>query len=147
MGPRARLSAIETRGGPRAKQCQALLEVLRAIPADSPRVLVATGRYAGEGFDDARLDTLFLTLPLSWRGTLQQYAGRLHRQHAGKTLVRIYDYADVRVPVLLRMPKRRLSGYGEMGYSVRFGLDTTSNSPGSPGQFLAATASPRPDAG
>ncbi len=135
------------RGGMRAKQRRALFEALRAIPVDEPRVLVATGRYAGEGFDDARLDTLFLTLPISWRGTFQQYAGRLHREHAGKVLVQIYDYADVSVPVLLRMLKRRLGGYGEMGYSVRFGLDAASDPPGDLRRFLAASPAPAPDAG
>ena len=89
---------------------------LAAIPADEPRLLLATGRYAGEGFDDARLDTLFLALPIAWRGTLVQYAGRLHRQHAGKSEVRIYDYVDRSVPVLERMFQKRLRGYRAIGY-------------------------------
>jgi superfamily II DNA or RNA helicase len=79
---------------------------------------VATGRYLGEGFDDARLDTLFLALPISWRGTLAQYAGRLHRLDEGKTEVIVYDCADLAVPVLARMHKRRLRGYRAMGYEV-----------------------------
>jgi hypothetical protein len=62
---------------------------LAGIPEDEPRLVLATGRYIGEGFDDARLDTLFLTMPVSWKGTLVQYAGRLHRLHPGKTEVRI----------------------------------------------------------
>ena len=76
------------------------------------------GRYIGEGFDDARLDTLFLTMPISWKRTLQQYVGRLHRQHGGKTEVRVYDYVDEEVPILRKMCKRRLKGYKAMGYEV-----------------------------
>ena len=78
---------------------------------------MATGRYAG-GFDDARLDTLFLALPISWKGTLQQYAGRLHRSYEGKRVVQVYDYVDANVPVLRRMYGRRLRGYRAMGYAV-----------------------------
>jgi len=84
-------------------------------------VLLATGRYIGEGFDDARLDTLFLTLAVSWRGTIQQYAGRLHRLYDGKQLVQIFDYVDIHVPVLLRMLRKRIVGYEEIGYAVRRG--------------------------
>ena len=73
-------------------------------------------RYIGEGFDDARLDALFLALPVSWKGTLIQYAGRLHRVHAGKTEVSVYDYVDRQVPMLARMSERRLRGYHAMGY-------------------------------
>jgi superfamily II DNA or RNA helicase len=76
-----------------------------------------TGRYIGEGFDDARLDTLFLTMPVSWKGTLVQYAGRLHRLHPGKTEVRIYDYVDREVPLFQRMFERRLRGYRAIGYA------------------------------
>ncbi len=82
------------------------------------RVILATGRYIGEGFDDARLDTLFLTLPVSWRGTIAQYAGRLHRLHGGKREVRIYDYADLEVPTLARMFDRRCRGYEAVGYTI-----------------------------
>ena len=70
----------------------------------------------GEGFDDARLDTLFLALPVSWKGTLVQYAGRLHRLHPGKQEVRIFDYVDREVPMLARMFARRVRGYRAMGY-------------------------------
>jgi superfamily II DNA or RNA helicase len=86
-----------------------------------PRVLLATGRYIGVGFDDARLDTLFLTLPVSWRGTIQQYAGRLHRLYEGKQVVQIFDYVDIHVPVLLRMLRKRIAGYAEIGYAVTWG--------------------------
>jgi len=92
-------------------------EHLTAIPPDEERLVLATGRYIGEGFDDPRLDTLFLALPVSWKGTLVQYTGRLHRIHAGKTEVRIYDYVDRQVPMLLRMFERRLRGYRAIGYA------------------------------
>ena len=82
-------------------------------------MIVATGRYIGEGFDDARLDTLFLALPISWKGTLQQYAGRLHRLHDRKKTVMVYDYVDAGVPVLSRMYQKRLKGYRAMGYIMR----------------------------
>jgi superfamily II DNA or RNA helicase len=82
------------------------------------RVIVATGRFIGEGFDDARLDTLFLAMPVSWKGTLVQYAGRLHRVHHDKTDVRIYDYVDREVRMLARMFEKRVKGYRAMGYKV-----------------------------
>jgi superfamily II DNA or RNA helicase len=82
------------------------------------RVILATGRYLGEGFDDARLDTLFLTMPISWRGTLAQYAGRLNRFHAAKREVVIYDYGDGREPLLAKMATRREVGYRNLGYEV-----------------------------
>jgi superfamily II DNA or RNA helicase len=90
---------------------------LAAIPDTEERLVLATGRYIGEGFDDARLDTLFLALPVSWKGTLIQYAGRLHRLHPAKQEVRIFDYVDREVPVLLRMFQKRLRGYRGLGYA------------------------------
>lgn len=107
------------RGGMAAKQRHELADALAAIPETEPRVLLATGRYIGEGFDDARLDTLFLTMPISWRGTLQQYAGRLHRLHASKREVRIYDYVDGAVPLFNAMFDKRRKGYAAIGYEVR----------------------------
>jgi superfamily II DNA or RNA helicase len=107
------------RGRMGRRQRKARMEELSSIPPTEKRVILATGRYIGEGFDDARLDTLFLALPISWRGTLQQYAGRLHRQHADKTVVQIYDYVDAEVSMLMGMYKRRLAGYRAMGYSVQ----------------------------
>lgn len=107
------------RGGMGVRQRRIVTEALTAIPADQPRVLLATGRYIGEGFDDARLDTLFLAMPVSWRGTIQQYAGRLHRLYATKKVVQIYDYVDSAVPVLARMYKRRLKGYSAIGYAIQ----------------------------
>ena len=89
-----RTSIVLTRRHGRARQRERQPKPCEAIPDGEERVLVATGRYLGEGFDDARLDTLFLTMPISWRGTLAQYAGRLHRLHAAKRDVVIYDYVD-----------------------------------------------------
>jgi superfamily II DNA or RNA helicase/very-short-patch-repair endonuclease len=109
---------VALRGGTSAKQNRCLAERLAAIPESEERVLLATGRYIGEGFDDARLDTLLLTLPISWRGTIAQYAGRLHRLHDRKREVRIYDYADLNVPMLSRMFDRRCRGYEAVGYSI-----------------------------
>jgi len=109
---------IVLRAGMGKKQRQAMREHLAAIPADEARVVMATGKHIGEGFDDARLDTLFLTLPVSWRETVAQYAGRLHRLHDGKREVRIYDYADLCVPMLARMFNRRCRGYEALGYTI-----------------------------
>ena len=111
-------------GGMGRKQRKAVLDQLAAIPSCEGRLLIATGRYLGEGFDDARLDTLFLAMPISWRGTLAQYAGRLHRLHDQKRDVLIHDYADVQVPMLNRMFLRRLSGYHAIGYRVESILPT-----------------------
>jgi len=105
-------------GGMGKRQRKYLMDQVAAVPVDEPRVIIATGRYLGEGFDDARLDTLFLALPISWRGTLIQYAGRLHRENAAKREVVIYDYVDFEVPVLAKMHARRRSGYKTMGYRI-----------------------------
>ena len=105
-------------GGMGTKALGAIAGRLAAIPGDEERVLLATGRYVGEGFDDARLDTLFLTLPISWHGTIAQYVGRLHRLHDRKREVRVYDYADLDVPVLARMFDRRCRGYEAVGYTI-----------------------------
>jgi superfamily II DNA or RNA helicase len=109
-------NVIALKGGMGVRQRRAVTERLATIPDKEERVIVATGRYLGEGFDDARLDTLFLTMPISWKGTLSQYAGRLHRLHSGKHEVRIYDYADLNVPLLARMHEKRLRGYRAIGY-------------------------------
>lgn len=118
---RAVRNVIVLKGGTGVKQRRAVAEQLASIPEDEERVLVATGRYLGEGFDDARLDTLFLTMPISWRGTLAQYAGRIQRLHGSKTEVLIYDYADLNVPMLARMYQKRLKGYVTIGYTVQCG--------------------------
>ena len=109
---------IVMRGGMGKKTRVAVSEQLKAVPANEGRVVLATGRYAGEGFDDAWLDTLFLAMPVSWRGTLQQYVGRLHRSRTGKSEVRVYDYVDRNVHVLMRMLAKRLKGYRAMGYAT-----------------------------
>jgi superfamily II DNA or RNA helicase len=107
---------IVLQGGMRSKARRAAIEQLASIPDSEERLVLATGRFIGEGFDDARLDTLFLAMPVSWRGTLVQYAGRLHRQHHAKTEVRILDYVDCNVPMLARMFDKRMRGYRAMGY-------------------------------
>jgi superfamily II DNA or RNA helicase/very-short-patch-repair endonuclease len=109
---------VVLRGGSRSSETRAVLDRLAAIPEHEDRTLLATGRYIGEGFDDQRLDTLFLTLPVSWRGTIAQYVGRLHRLHDGKREVRVYDYADLNVPMLSRMFDRRCRGYEALGYTL-----------------------------
>jgi very-short-patch-repair endonuclease len=83
-----------------------------------PLVLLATGRFVGEGFDDAALDTLFLTMPISWKGLVAQYVGRLHRLREGKSAVKVYDYADIQVPMLSRMFDKRCRGYESLGYTI-----------------------------
>ena len=109
---------IVLQGGRSAKRRRDDLDRLAVIPDNEERLVLATGRYIGEGFDDARLDTLFLALPVSWKGTLVQYAGRLHRLHPDKTEVRIYDYVDRDVPMLARMFEKRMRGYRAIGYSA-----------------------------
>jgi superfamily II DNA or RNA helicase len=100
------------------KQRSALITSLDALPPDAPRVLLATGKLVGEGFDHPPLDTLILAMPVSWKGTLQQYAGRLHRDHATKTDVRIIDFVDAGHPALVRMWDKRQRGYRAMGYRI-----------------------------
>lgn len=118
-GLRAQVPHVLTlQGGMGRKSLAAVLDQLKTIPADESRVVVATGRFIGEGFDDARLDTLFLTMPVSWRGTIAQYAGRLHRLHDGKKVVQVYDYADLDVPMLSRMFDKRCAGYEAVGYTI-----------------------------
>ena len=109
---------VVLRGGMGKKQRRAEAERLAAIPPEEGRVILATGKYIGEGFDDPRLDTLFLTLPVSWRGTIAQYVGRLHRLYDGKREVQVYDYADLNVPMLARMFDRRCRGYEAVGYTI-----------------------------
>jgi superfamily II DNA or RNA helicase len=105
------------------KQRAVLIAELDALAPEAPRVLLATGKLVGEGFDHPPLDTLVLAMPVSWKGTLQQYAGRLHREHASKTDVRIIDFVDIGHPALLRMWDKRQRGYRAMGYRV--GLDAS----------------------
>lgn len=100
------------------RQRSTLTGELSALPHDTPHVLLATGKLVGEGFDHPPLDTLVLAMPISWKGTLQQYAGRLHREHASKVDVRIIDFVDAGHPALLRMWDKRQRGYRAMGYRV-----------------------------
>lgn len=100
------------------KQRTAVVAELDALPGDAARILLATGKLVGEGFDHPPLDTLILAMPVSWRGTLQQYAGRLHRQHASKTDVKIIDFVDSGHPALLKMWDKRQRGYRAMGYRI-----------------------------
>ena len=100
-----------------AKSKKELIENIRKIPSEQTLILLATGKYVGEGFDYPRLDTLFLTMPISWSGTLAQYAGRLHREYEGKTEVMIFDYVDINVHALENMYKKRISGYAKLGYA------------------------------
>ena len=109
-------NVIVLRGGMSARQAREAAELLASVPDNKERLLLATGRYLGEGFDDARLDTMFLTMPISWRGTLAQYAGRLNRLHAAKRDVIIYDYVDENEPVLAKMAAKREAGYRSLGY-------------------------------
>jgi superfamily II DNA or RNA helicase len=111
-------NVIVLKGAMAAKKRQQATEALQSVADGEERVIVTTGRYLGEGFDDARLDTLFLTMPISWRGTLAQYAGRLNRFHAAKREVIIYDYVDGREPLLAKMATRREVGYRNLGYEV-----------------------------
>jgi len=109
-------NVIVLQGGMGARQRRQAMAALATLPDHEERLLLATGRYLGEGFDDARLDTLFLTMPIAWRGTLAQYAGRLHRLHAAKREVIVYDYVDAEEPMLARMAAKRRAGYHNLGY-------------------------------
>ena len=115
---RSARNVVVLHGGLGQKARRELAGRLESIADAEERVLIATGRYIGEGFDDARLDTLFLTMPVSWRGTLAQYAGRLHRMHPAKREVIVYDYVDGEVPVLAAMSLKRITGFKSLGYSV-----------------------------
>lgn len=101
------------------KKRREVFAAMESLSASEPHVVVATGRYVGEGFDCPRLDTLFLAQPVSWSGTLAQYVGRLHRLHAGKRAVRVYDYVDVALATTRRMFARRRSAYAALGYVLR----------------------------
>ena len=109
------------------KQRAALIGQLEALPPEAPRVLLATGKLIGEGFDHPPLDTLVLAMPVSWKGTLQQYAGRLHREHATKTDVRIIDFVDTDHPAPRRMWDKRQRGYKAMGYRIRNDLSSVTS--------------------
>ncbi|MCE5284688.1 MAG: DEAD/DEAH box helicase family protein [Pelosinus sp.] len=112
-------NVISLVGGMGAKETREILQQIADIPVDKQLTLVATGKYIGEGFDEPRLDTLFLAMPISWKGTLQQYAGRLHRLFAGKNEAQIYDYVDIYVKMLEKMYNKRLTGYAAIGYKAK----------------------------
>ncbi|PMC35750.1 restriction endonuclease subunit R [Bacillus sp. UMB0899] len=109
---------ITLTGGMSKKEEQEKFNTLHQIKDHEEMVIVATGKYIGEGFDYSRLDTLFLVMPLSWKGTLQQYVGRLHRLHEQKTRVKVYDYVDQQEAVLKTMFEKRMKGYNALGYKV-----------------------------
>ncbi len=110
---------IALTGGMGSKTTREAFQRLSEIRADRNPAIVATGHFIGEGFDDPRLDTLFLAMPISWKGTLQQYAGRLHRLFENKKEVKIYDYVDIHVKMLENMYQKRLKGYASMGYKAK----------------------------
>lgn len=124
------LRVVTLRGGMGKAKREEAESRLAANGEQFPDVLIATGRYAGEGFDCSRLDTLFLAMPVSWRGTLEQYVGRLHRLHEEKREVRVYDYVDQHVPMLARMYGKRVRGYRAMGYQIETDTRQLSLSPG-----------------
>ena len=95
----------------KTKNRRKILEELKNCPDNDKKIILATGSYIGEGFDDPRLDTLFLTMPISFKGKLVQYAGRLHRYHESKKNVRIYDYIDGNVSVLAKNVQKAFEKY------------------------------------
>lgn len=109
-------NVFQLSGKDKVKEKREKLEVIKAVSSDENIIIIATGKYVGEGFDEPRLDTLFLAMPISWKGTLAQYVGRLHRNYEGKTEVIVHDYADIFVPMLDRMYHKRIRGYAELGY-------------------------------
>lgn len=111
-------NVIRLVGNDSAKAKREVMAQLSHVPDDEPLVVVATGKYVGEGFDLPRLDTLMLALPVSWKGLIAQYTGRLHRNYPGKTETRIYDYIDLRVPICDSMYRKRLHGYKAVCYSI-----------------------------
>lgn len=111
-------NVISLTGAGTTKEKRETMQRLQTIPDSEQLVIVATGKYVGEGFDYPRLDTLFLALPISWKGLLTQYAGRLHREYEGKKDVRIYDYIDIHEPICDSMYRKRLKGYAAIGYKT-----------------------------
>lgn len=110
---------IELSGRLSLKKRKLAIKRVRSLTADERVVIIATGKLIGEGFDLARLDTLFMAMPISWKGRVIQYAGRLHREYEGKDEVQIYDYIDVHISVLEKMYHKRLNGYRAVGYQIK----------------------------
>ncbi len=119
--------AISVTGGMRNKGMREIMQKISEFPKDKPITINATGRFIGKGFDKPRLDTLFMAMPISWKGTLQQYAGRLHRLFEGKKEALIFDYIDIHVRMFERLYNRRLSGYASIGYKLKSELFTKSD--------------------
>jgi superfamily II DNA or RNA helicase len=111
-------SLFVLKGGLGKKQIKSIMEAIQDVPSDKSKIILATGKYLGEGFDLPSLDTLFLVFPFSWKGMLVQYTGRLNRVYHGKKEIQVYDYVDEQVPVLSKMYKRRLKGYKSLGFKV-----------------------------
>ena len=118
---------IKLIGSASAKERRETMDKLNEIPSDRSLIIVATGRFVGEGFDYPRLDALFLALPIAWKGKVAQYAGRLHRNYPGKTEVCIYDYIDIHIPVFEKMYQKRLKSYSSIGYKVRTSINECRN--------------------
>jgi superfamily II DNA or RNA helicase len=116
------LSLFVLKGGLGKKQIKAIMGAIQYTPVHERKVILATGKYLGEGFDLPSLDTLFLVFPFSWRGMLVQYTGRLNRASYGKKEIRVYDYADEKEPVLSAMYRKRLKGYKTLGFRVYWNL-------------------------
>jgi superfamily II DNA or RNA helicase len=111
-------NVISMVGGMGTKKKREINQQLLDLDSDEKFVIVATGKYVGEGFDFPRLDTLFLALPIAWKGKVAQYTGRLHRIYKGKDDVIVYDYVDAHIPVLERMYYKRIKGYKSVGYKT-----------------------------
>jgi len=106
------------KGGLGKKQVKTIMDAIHDTPPEQRKIILATGKYLGEGFDLPSLDTMFLVFPFSWKGTLVQYTGRLNRSFQGKKEIRVYDYVDENVPVLAGMYRKRLKGYRSLGFSI-----------------------------
>lgn len=116
-------NVVKLMGSMSAKQKKQTMDILSEIKDEESMVLIATGRYIGEGFDFPRLDTLFLALPIAWKGKVIQYVGRLHRNYPNKTEVLVYDYVDVNIPVLEKMYHKRVTAYKQLGYRIKMSND------------------------
>ena len=110
-------NVVQLIGTASAKEKRLAMDRLKSIPETESLIVIATGKYVGEGFNYPRLDTLFIALPVAYPNIVQQYTGRLHRDYEGKTEVRVYDYIDIHVPVIANMYGKRLKCYAPIGYA------------------------------
>ena len=117
------------------KEHRKIREQLRETAPEETLALVATGSLIGEGFDFPRLDTLIMATPVSFRSVVEQYAGRLNRDYAGKTDVIVFDYVDSHIPMFEKMSAKRLKAYRQIGYEICSGLHSEKQKPM---QFLTA---------